>query len=181
MCRKHVDLWEAPSGVFLCVETPLPPRFRGAAGQNFLWDHLLVPGIFLISCALLPSWAMMPDSGSPVFTRSPDGPVRSARTSALIPTLPKIQPDIFLASADGNPSSATPIEGALGRAGKATMSSDHLDTPPGRAIVPAPLPVARGFVHMPTAPRCLFSCMLGGTTPYPRPAQDSLSFARGVR
>ena len=32
------------------------------------------------------------------------------------------------------------------------MSVDHPDNPPGRTIVPPPLPVARGFVHMPTAP-----------------------------
>ena len=68
------------------------------------------PNVSRISRKLPPSWAMMLVSGSPVLTRSPNGPVRSARTSGRIPTLLPMEADIRLATVNGSPNPPAPVE-----------------------------------------------------------------------
>ena len=57
-----------------------------------------------ISRRVVPSRSTILHSDSSVCTRSPQ--VRSARTSGKIPSLLPTEPDILLASADGNPALA---------------------------------------------------------------------------
>ena len=59
------------------------------------------------------------------------------------------------------------------------MSAAQPGTPPGKTTVPPLRPVARGFSHMPTAPRVLHCCMLRGTAPCREPFRGSQSLPEG--
>lgn len=67
------------SGVLLCVETPVQPRFRDDTDHCFRFGAFQCPKS--LSCSLLLG-AMMPDSGVSLLTCPPNGPVRFARVSA---------------------------------------------------------------------------------------------------
>ena len=88
---------------------------------------------------------MMFDSGSPLLTRPPNGPVKSAITSGRVPTLLPMEADIRLASVDGTALTfPLPWKGVHGLAGEGLKSADFPGTPPGKmTAVPPLLLVAR--------------------------------------
>ena len=59
---------------------------------------------------LPPSWATMFDSGSPLLTWSPNGPVRSAITSGKVSILLSMEADIRLTYVDGSANPPAPVE-----------------------------------------------------------------------
>ena len=87
-------------------------------------------------------WMIMLDSGSPILTRSPHGPVTVARTPVSFPTLLPIEANVLFASvdgnSDGNPNPPTPAEKNLEVAGQVATSNDHPGTSIRRTIVPPP-------------------------------------------
>ena len=82
---------------------------------------------------------MMFDSGGPLLTRSPTGPVRSAIIYGSVPTLLQMDADIRLASVGGSSNSPTPVERRASLAGEGSKSGDSPGTSPEKMTVPTPL------------------------------------------
>ena len=96
------------------VETRSPsapkPHSNQDSGTITVIASFVTPHVSRVSLKLPPSWAMMFDSGSPLLTRSPYGPVRSATTFGSVLTLLPTEADIRLASVDGSPNLPSPVE-----------------------------------------------------------------------
>lgn len=122
----------------------LLPHSRPTSGAMPAIDSFGGPHISPISGKLLPSWATTLDSGDLLPTRSPNEPVGPARKNATL---------TFVDDGCLKP----PAPEAPKIADKVSMSTGQPGTRPGKARLGLrrSLPIARGFVRIPTTPRIL--------------------------
>ena len=163
---------------------PAPrPQPNQDSGKIPVITSFVTPCVSRMSRQPPPSRAIIPVLGSPLLTRSPNGPVRSTRTSVRIPTLPPIEEDILLASVDGSPNPPAPADSrAWGwwwscnvyrLVGHPSWINDRASAAPGS--------YCRELSRTLIALRCLPSCKLRGETPCPQPFRGNLSSTRRVR
>ena len=127
---------------------------------------LEMPQVLRISRRSLSCRLIFPYPASLVFTQFSEGPVASARTSGMIPTLTlKMEEDILITSAGDDPSPPAAVDGRAWAYWCPPPASidrlGHLDIPHGINIVPRRLSAVRGLCligspHPVIGPICMF-------------------------